>query len=309
MEYTRIEIRFVRGGCSRATRVAGAVAGQAVRAVIDPTQFAVTQTLMPRKSARQLPELAGAGGEPISVPQPEGALVLSAATHVHGPDGTLGMVSRVWVARATGRMSHLLIRARAGIWLARDEYVLSAELVESIGHDGVTVKPGPKTIADLPLYRSDDVIASDVRLVLDRVLADPRARRGVKLLVDDGHVTLAGEVDTVDQVQLAERAATVVSGVRGTTVDLIPQEALAGAVEACIAPLVAVASNGHGAVRVLTEHGIVYLEGSITSKQAREEIERAALTAAGARVVVNNLLVGGSSPNKRDGTGPLVRNR
>ena len=55
--------------------------------------------------------------------------------------------------------------------------------------------------------------------------------------------------------------------------------------------------------------GIVYLEGSVTSEQAREEIERIVLGVAGARVIVNNVHVNGELPLRGLGTGLLVRNR
>jgi osmotically-inducible protein OsmY len=162
---------------------------------------------------------------------------------------------------------------------------------------------------ELPIYRADALIAVEVRQALDETLTNPRARRAVKIHVDDGHVTLAGEVDTIEQVHQAEHAAATVAGIRGMTLDLAAQEALAAAVEARIATLAAASSNGHGPVRVLAEHGIVYLEGGVSSAQASREIERIALAAAGARVVVNNLYVNGELPGHGPGMGPLVRNR
>jgi len=44
-------------------------------------------------------------------------------------------------------------------------------------------------------------------------------------------------------------------------------------------------------VRVLAEHGIVYLEGRVATKGLRAALERAALAVTGARVVVNYLEV------------------
>jgi osmotically-inducible protein OsmY len=152
-------------------------------------------------------------------------------------------------------------------------------------------------------------IEADLRFALESVLADPRARRAVKVHVADGHVSLAGEVDTTDQARLAERAVLSVPGVREVTIDLVAQESLAAAVEGRIAALEAVAGNGHAHIEVLAEHGIVYLEGTVSSARVRAEIERAALGVAGARVVVNNLRVDGEPPERATGTGPLVRNR
>jgi hypothetical protein len=312
MEHTRIEMLLVRDGWSRGVQVAGAVAGQVRGVVIDPADRAVTQTVIPHRRARALSSLATAQYEPVGAVDPNRSVVLGANASVRGPGGALGSLSRLWVDRSSGRLTHALIRPRTPLLRPRRERILPAELIESIGPKGLVVKIGPAAIADLPLFRDDALVAADVRRALDGVLTSPRARRGVKVRVEDGHVTLAGEVDTVEQARLAERAADDVTGIRAMTVDLVAQEALAAAVEERIAALVATSSNGHGPVHALAEHGIVYLEGSVTSEQAREEIERTTLGVAGARVVVNNVQVNGALPanaKRRQGTGPLVRNR
>jgi osmotically-inducible protein OsmY len=265
--------------------------------------------MISHKRAREIPSLATAHGEPAGASELDGAVVLSANATVHGRGGALGFLSRVWVDRSSSHIAHVLFRSRMPLSRSGREHILPAELIESIGRVGVAVTIDPAAIAELPVFRADTLIAGDVHQALDGVLTSPRARRGVKVRVDDGHVTLAGEVDTVEQAQLAERAAARVAGIRALRVDLAAQEALAAAVEERIASLVTSASNGHGPVRALAEHGIVYLEGSVTSEQAREEMERIALGVAGARVIVNNVHVNGVLPLRGLGTGPLVRNR
>lgn len=309
MEYTRIEMLLVRSFWSPSMRVAGAVGGQVRGVVIDPSDLAVTHTVIPHKRAREMPSLAAAHLDPAGASDPDGSVALSANASVHGPGGALGSLSRLWVDRSAGHVTHVLFRSGTPLSRVRREHILPAELIESIGRAGVVVKIGPAAIAELPLFRADALIAVDVQQALDGVLTSPRARRGVKVRVDDGHVTLAGEVDTVEQAHLAERAAATVAGIRAMTVDLAAQEALAAVVEERIASLVASSSNGHGPVRALAEHGIVYLEGSVTSEQAREEIARIALGVASVLVVVNNVHVNGELPMRGLGTGPLVRNR
>jgi osmotically-inducible protein OsmY len=202
-----------------------------------------------------------------------------------------------------------LVRSGGRLLRGAAERVLPAEQIALVDRTGVVIKLGREGLAALPIYRPDPAIVANIQVALEAVLAEPRARRAVKVRVEDGHVSLAGVVDTVEQERYAVRAVTAVPGVRGLTNDLVVDETLAAEVEARIASLVAAASNGRGQVRVLSEHGIVYLEGSVRSAGERDAIERAALSAAGARVVVNSVQVDGEPPNRAPGTGPLVRNR
>lgn len=296
MEYTRIEILLTTGGWSSPVMVAGAVAGHARGAYVDASTLAIQGTLVAKKRARDLERVAapavGSGGVEIKV-----------RGRVRGPSGLVGHITRLWADRRTGHITHLLVR-RGGA-----EHIIPAALIEGIDPRWVMLKVTASQVAELPIFREDAAIEADVRAAVDSVLADPRARRAVKVRVEDGQVSLAGVVDTVDQARFAERAARAVPGVRVLVSDLVAQESLAADVEAVIAPLVAEAVNGHGGVRVFTEHGIIFLEGSVRTARDREAIERAALGAAGVRVVVNNLYVNGEPPDRGIGTGPLVRNK
>jgi osmotically-inducible protein OsmY len=309
MEYARVELLLVRGSWSRGVRVAGTVQGPVRAAFVLPDDRTIAYCALPHKLARQLLARGQAANEPgwDALAREHG--MITARTHMRGPQGTLGTISRVWVARPTGQITHLLVRERTRRLRAATERVVPVEVVESLRRGEVRVKIGADAFAELPVYRPDAAIESDVRLALESVLADPRARRGIKLLVDDGHVTLSGEVDTTDQLRYASRAAAAVAGVRALSLDLIAQETLAAAVEARIASLGALAGNGHAHIQVLAEHGIVHLEGTVPSPQAREAVERAVLSVSGAKVVVNGLRVGGEPPERATGTGPLVRNR
>jgi hypothetical protein len=302
MEYARVEMLLVRGW-TRSVQVAGAIDGPVRGVLVIPSELTVARTLLSPKRARQRASLSA------SAALPDGAVLLRPGVPVRGTSGVLGVLSRVWVASVTNQITHVLMRTGGLLTRGPFERIIPAELIAAIGGSGLTARVSPADVRGLPIFRADHLIAADVALALDGVLTNPRARRGVKVHVDDGHVTLAGEVDTLEQRQLAERAAASVTGVRGITVDAVAQEALAAAVEARIASLIASSSNGHGPFHVQTEHGIVYLEGSVTSEKAHKEIEQLALGAAGVRVVVNNLLVNGQPPTGSLGTGPLVRNR
>lgn len=306
MEYTRVEIEFIRRGWWPGVPVAGAVAGPARGVAID-SSFTVMQTLVPRRRSRTL---SGAGLTAVERNvAAEGGQLVTVASRVRGTNGgALGTVSRLWVTRATGKITHVLVRAPGGILGARAVHIVPAELL-SLSSAAMVASIDAAKLRALPIYRPDHAIEGDVRLALEVALADPRARRAVKMRVDDGHVYLSGIVDTAEQVTYAELAVRRVAGVRGITADLTAEESVAAAVEARIAPLAAAAANGHGAVRAFSEHGIVYLEGSVATQASRSEIERLAITVAGVRAVVNNLHVQGEPPGRGPGTGPLVRNR
>jgi osmotically-inducible protein OsmY len=310
MQYARIEMLLGGGGGLQGLRIAGPVGGQVRGAVINPADLSVTHTILSRKRAQHISSRAAVTAEPAHAPLPDGLQTVTGATRVRGPQGgVLGNVSRLWVAQTTGRITHVLMRKRSGLFSRGPERVVPVELLEAVPHGGLAAKIGPREFDELPRYRPDDAIEADVHLALAAVLADPRARRGVKTHMDDGHVLLAGEVDTIEQVRFAERAVLAIPGVRGLTVDLVALETLAAEVEARIAALGTPLQNGHSHIHVLTEHGIVYLEGSVSSADVRAQVERAALSAAGAKVVVNNLQVDGEPPDRAHGTGPLVRNR
>jgi osmotically-inducible protein OsmY len=206
-------------------------------------------------------------------------------------------------------MTHLLVREAAGLPRRGRERVVPVEYIESLSTESIALSIGAAHFRLLPEFRPDDAILADVQAALESVLADPRARRQVKVRVDDGQVTLGGEVDTVDQARLAERSVMAVPGVRAIVLDLVAQETLAAIVEERIAALGAAIMNGHGPIAVFSEHGIVYLEGSVPTTQARQQVEQVALAAAGAKVVVNNLRINGDVPERGPGTGPLVRNK
>lgn len=307
MEYTRVEMVLIRRGWLQGAAVAGPVAGPAHRVAVD-SSFTVMRTWIPRRQSRKVPA-ATTGAATSARSSAAGAeSVFTSTTHVRGNHTVLGTVSRLWVSRATGKVTDVLVRPSTGMLGGHMEYIVPVDLL-TVSAAELVATIDAATLKTLPTYRPDAAIGVDVQQALEAALADPRARRAVKVRVDDGHVNLSGVLDTIEQVHYAERAVAGIAGVRGYTVDLVAEETVAAAVEARIAPLAVAKANGHGGVRVLSEHGIVHLEGSVVSAASRNEIERAAITVAGVRAVVNNLRVQGEPPGRGPGTGPLVRNR
>jgi osmotically-inducible protein OsmY len=306
MEYTRIQVVMGGGSWKRGTRVTGAIEGPARAVLVDPSDFSVTDTIVSPRRARALPPSVVASQPGVLE---LGRAVVAASLDVRAMKESVGHVSRIWCRVDTRRITHLVVRERAGWPRQGQERIVPADYVDAVTEAGIALKCTGADFHVLPLYRPDEAILADVQAALESVLADPRARRQVKARVDDGQVTLAGEVDTIDQARLAERAVATVPGVRAIVEDLVAQESLASVVEARIAALGQAVMNGHGPIQVYSEHGIVYLEGSVPSAQARQDAEQAALAAAGTKVVVNNLRISGEPPERGPGTGPLVRNR
>ena len=306
MEYTRVQIVLGGGPWRRGTRVPGAVAGQARAVVVGVADLSVLETIVSPRRAKARAVVAG--GVQSETPTQVQA-VITPGQGVRAILEDVGRVSRVWCCTQSGKVTHLLVREASGLSLRGRERILPAEYIEAIETDGIVLSIGAAHFRLLPELRPDEAILADVQAALDSVLADPRARRNVKVRVEDGQVTLAGEVDTIDQARLAERVVMSVPGVRMLIQDVVAQETLASIIEERIAALGSAVMNGHGPIQVFSEHGIVYLEGSVPTVAARREVEQTALAVAGAKVVVNNLLVNGTALDRGPGTGPLVRNK
>jgi osmotically-inducible protein OsmY len=299
MEYARDDIALRRGGWSRAARIQGAVAGTAREVRLEPGSWHVLATLVSRQRARQLGRMGL--GEAGATEADASALRVTAATRVVGPQGAVGRVAHLWVSRGTGALTHAVLRTHEAL------RIVPAEALQATAQGALRTTLGHDEFLRLPLYRPDEAITADVRAAVAAVLAEPRARRAVKVHVSDGQVLVTGEVDTREQVAYVRAALAEILGVRGVTLDLVAQEDLAASVEAQL--LAAMNGAAAGRVQVFTEHSIVILEGTVPTAAARAAAEQAALRVAGARVVVNNLQIEGDAPARGGGTGPLVRNR
>lgn len=313
MRYTRLEMRFGRLGGSQGVLYSGAVAGKVRCVFIDPETHAVAYTLIPR--SRRGPAgadpsrrvSAGGGAIPAGLAKivPGTRLAMSTSTGT----STVGRITAIWADRVTSAVTHVLLRPRGTPLAHRPERVVPFEWIASVGNGKVAASPSAPPPDQWPIYRADEAITRDIRLALAEALPDLGARRAIKVRVEDGDVSLVGDVETREVVEAARRAVARVGGVRGTIIDLTAAETLGERVEERIAQLIREQHLEIARVHVLAEHGIVYLEGSAPTPEARTAIERAALGAAGARVVVNDIAVGGEPPSRASGPGPLVRNR
>lgn len=308
MHYTRLEMRFLPRGWSGGQLVEGAVAGsvRGVAVEIDSRQIEYT-LIQPRRGGRSAElEIHRAGTARTALP--DGLVRLSRDTKVRAGTSSVGWVSAIWCDRQSRSLTHVLVTPRRRL-LKPAPRVVEVAHIAGMADNTVTLKLAAADVPLLPIYRTDAAIAADLRVLLEGIVPDPRTRRSIKVRVEDAHVYLAGVVDAAEVKQRAEAAAARVSGVRGVTSDIIIDESLAALVVAALAPALSLLPDAGAAVRVFTEHGIVYLEGTVPDAASRAALERTAVGAPGVRVVVNNLLVPGETPSRARDTGPLTRNR
>lgn len=143
-----------------------------------------------------------------------------------------------------------------------------------------------------PKAFSDEAITERSARVLDWAVGVPND--AIQAKVEDGVVTLTGQVEWRYQRTAAAEAVVRLSGVRGVTnliqvhphvspVDI--QRGIADALER----QAALEASG---ITVLVQDGTVRLEGRVHSLQERDVVEHAAWAAPGVKAVENHLVLG-----------------
>ncbi len=286
MDSMRVEMRLSSGAAMGGrTVVAGAVGGPVLGAVIDPEGAIVVQTILSSRIARQL-QLPEVSEGVANGPQ------LAAGTEVVGgpKHKKLGKLSRLWVDRATNRLTHILFSVSGLLGASGEEHVVEAAHITEIGPKQIVLDDSITSTKDVPVFRDDATLADYVGQAIESVLLDPRSRRSVHARIEDGHVDLSGMLDT--QEQLDELMATIrrIPGVRGVRSDIIVTEEIADFVAAAIDQLRSKGKlDDSDDIEVQTEHQIVYLNGQVGTPEKKAAVEDAALGVAGVRLVVNNL--------------------
>lgn len=324
MEYARQEVRFASGGWSGGPLVTGIITASGspgarplpVRGLVvlasGGANMVATHTLLGQLRRRDtLPSAAQVVGDARSALQ-EGATRLTRGMPVRQGKARVGTLTAIWCDRASGQVMHALVRPSGGLFGRKPERVVPVSQVAEWAENGLTLADATD-FATLPPYFPDAMIDATARAALSGVLLSPSARHSVKVRVEDGQVFLGGTVETDEQVTAAQRAVERVRGVRGLVTDLVAAESLGARVEQALADTVAAsdaaaaqtaqegtpgeARAGLGNVKVLSEHGIVYLEGSVSTKELSSALERAAKGVPGVRVVINSLAIESGAPH------------
>jgi osmotically-inducible protein OsmY len=291
MEYARVELRWVLGGWSRGALVEGAAPGRARGAVVHPEGLQVTHTLLaPLRRRESLPAGVKQVGDERTLTPPQCVRLTQGSALLRG-GASVGVVKALWCDNATGVIRHALVSPGGGLFARRLEYVLDAGHIQGIGNNTITLTSDAPPLDALPLYRPDADLEKDALAALRAALPNLNARRGVKFFVQEGAIHLGGLVETEEEVAQAQEAVARVAGMRGMTVDLVSIESLAERVERQLAITLAAQGVSDADVHVLAEHGIVYLEGAVPTREASAALERAARSVAGVRVALNHLTV------------------
>lgn len=308
MHYTRLEMRLLPRGWSRGLLYEYAIQGLVRGVALDVASGTVSHTLVPQ--GRRAPKVEGAApvGDAKAV-LPAGAVRLTRAVEVMCGATSIGRVSRVWCDSTNAKLTHVIVREEGGPFARGPERVIEATQIADFTAVGLTLTKAVVAASDLPLLRDDELILRDVRLALAERIPDPRARRDIKVRVEDGHVSLVGWVDLVEEVDAAKAALRVVEGIRDVTFDLQAFDVLGVTVSDLIAEFIAQRGWTSARVQVMAEHGIIFLEGNVPTAEARTEIERLVFKVPGIKLVANNIAVAGEPPSHTNGTGPLVRSK
>lgn len=141
--------------------------------------------------------------------------------------------------------------------------------------------------------RSDEEIAGAARQVLAWNACVPAGR--IMVAVDDGWITLSGEVEWAYQGTAAEMALRNLVGIKGllNLAQVGPGVAPADVGRHMEAALRRCAQDRHGAISVAANGGTVTLSGELDSWQQRHAGRRAACAAPGIRNVVDGMTIGG----------------
>ncbi|HKP53954.1 MAG TPA: BON domain-containing protein [Chloroflexia bacterium] len=229
--------------------------------------------------------------------EPEG-VVIGTDTKVEAADGPIGSIDRVLLDPDTGRVTHFVVRK--GQFLTK-HVLVPVDWAAEITPERISLAVDREQLAYLPEYRPDDEIAQGVfdalksypplrRLLHGVASYDPPLSRfeedTVRVMVQDGVVTLEGVVQTGGHASMAAWLAQQVPGVRQVRNLLVADEDLEIAVASALSKD---ERTRQVRARVESNMGIISLIGLAPSEEARIAAEKVASDVLGVRRVVNKL--------------------
>ncbi len=195
----------------------------------------------------------------------------------------IGIAVKDGVVTLTGRVQSYDHKFAAELSAAR------VSGVEAVADELKVQQPGlPRTLADAEIAHA---VTNHLKWHLH--FRD----RTVKVKVEHGWVTLAGDLDSLAQKESAEREVAQLSGVKGV-INLLDirvtswAEQVQSKIEAAILNR---AQLDQKAIRVRAEDGVVVLSGQVSSPTLEREIVKAAQSAPGVTEVVDRLEVSTAS--------------
>jgi osmotically-inducible protein OsmY len=188
--------------------------------------------------------------------------------------------------------------------VARDDNTVVLSGVVSTFYEKTEATEDALRTTGVRSVENEIIVDADAKRVLDEDLA-ARAIAGldanglvpkgaITVTVDDGWVTMAGNVHHYYERQAAEQVIRHLDGLRGmherVTVSANPALDVATRISDSFQRNAALHASK---ITVLDQAGVVTLTGKVSSHTERMEAERAASRAAGVTEVVNNLTVAG----------------
>lgn len=213
-----------------------------------------------------------------------GAVTIGPGTRVVSHAGSLGHVLAVMVDSATGRATHVTVQSRP---LLGRCVIVPLDWASRVTADEIFVEADREQLMRLPEYRPDPEILADVWEALWAVYPIRALELdAIQVQVQDGVVTLKGNVASPTHRHLAVQAAKKVAGVLRVEDQLIADDELETAVARQLSHDELLAKSH---IRVESYLGAVTLMGKVSSKDLERRAIELASQVPGVRSVVSNL--------------------
>ncbi len=178
-------------------------------------------------------------------------------------------------------------------------------------NQAVIITTPSEEVKKIPVFRDDKTLEKEAKQALNSVILNPRIRHDIHVRVEDGIAEISGIIYAGELRYAIQNALKKIAGIRDIRSDILITESLADQASRAIDALIEKGSLGENPeIRVLSEHQILYLYGSVSTSKAAQDAEQAALGINGVRIVVNNLQVLQPTEKQRaDPASPKTNNK
>jgi osmotically-inducible protein OsmY len=247
---------------------------------------------------REQPRTAPTATEDAHAPSRPPVSPYAPGTPVLGADGRIGTVAGIRVDPKTDRPRFLLVRQPRLFGLLGTTRLVPASAGSRAEAGEVMLSLTREDVAGLPPVRGDRDLRDHVWEAIRREVTVRLFRRGIRIAVEDGVVSLEGYAKTPTEARRIERAAAAVPGVVAVLNHLHDDETLTYRVAGA---LIHDPDTRRAHLRVDSRLGEVSLTGTLPSAAARETATSLAAAVPGVARVHSAALV---RPNAQERTRP-----